>query len=222
MSAAPDHLLVKRFSNALPRSLFDAVRSNAMKLTERGPHTCTWWHDANSRHQSTLGATVASLRSLVKELDQTIGVEWWIRIKPAHQGMALHFDKDETLAADQGRIEHPAFASVLYLSGSGGPTIVVDAPVVTGIQTNAAAGFLSSAEANTFLVFSGHLQHGVMQDSREISQNEPRATLLLNWWLRKPLAPGCRDSDGFSWDEFGEQLGRDTQATETPLRRFSS
>jgi hypothetical protein len=60
-----------------------------------------------------------------------VSAEWWVhsRLAGRNVGHELHFDLEERALEATGRIVHPTLSSVLYLSGGGDPTIVLDEPI---------------------------------------------------------------------------------------------
>lgn len=90
------------------------------------------------------------------EVDCAVGVEWWAHkrctteswLSGCHQ---LHYDTDEATfdAASGVRLRHPLASSVLYLSDSGGPTLVTDkTPGSLGLGT---CGTLVWPELNRYV-----------------------------------------------------------------------
>jgi hypothetical protein len=104
-----------------------------------------------------------------KQLDEETaasicGFEWWVHTRPiqANLGHNLHFDTDEALLSQEGKITHPLVSSVLYLTGGnqGGATIVLDQ--TPDSETNAEQCWRSVPTDNSFMVFPGNLLHGVL------------------------------------------------------------
>lgn len=54
------------------------------------------------------------------------GCEWWVQRRSGGSPLPLHVDTDVTKQASGAALSHPAISSVLYLSSSGGPTVVID------------------------------------------------------------------------------------------------
>ena len=52
------------------------------------------------------------------------------------KGLAFHFDKDEALFKEHGRMEHPLLSSVLYLTGSGNSARLGAPQMVRNIQAS--------------------------------------------------------------------------------------
>ena len=98
-----------------------------------------------------------------------VGAEWWPHTRPiqANLGHQLHFDTDESLLAQEGKITHPILSSVLYLTGNpnsssnpAGATIVLDQTPDSSRVADCA--WKSVAIDNRFMVFPGNKLHGVL------------------------------------------------------------
>jgi hypothetical protein len=103
-------------------------------------------------------------------LHELKGFEWWVHTRPsngANLGHQLHFDTDEALLDQEGKVEFPISASVTYLnevdeavSCRYGATILFDQ--TPNSTQNAATAWLNLPKAKSFLIFPGDLLHGVM------------------------------------------------------------
>lgn len=143
-----------------------------------------------------------------------VGAEWWPHTRPiqANLGHQLHFDTDEALLAQEGKITHPILSSVLYLTGNNssstespaGATIVLDqTPDSTEV---AQVAWRSVPRNNTYMVFPGNLLHGVLpcpgssddatypvkdtpslqwDDSITTDQKNHRLTFMVGFWTRR-------------------------------------
>eukprot|EP00884_Botryococcus_braunii_P016471 jgi/Botrbrau1/3507/Bobra.341_2s0036.1 len=123
------------------------------------------------------------------------GVEWWVQVYQPGRGLAFHFDKDEKLFKNEGRMVHPIFSSILYLYGEEtapplGATVVVDQVYDAHrrrlVPSNPQRSALLVPRANRFAIFDGRLAHGVL----DWGSGAPRMTLLFNWWSHQPLGVG--------------------------------
>jgi hypothetical protein len=100
------------------------------------------------------------------QANQICGFEWWVHTRQvqAHLGHNLHFDTDEALLGQEGKITHPILSSVLYLSGGdnqeAGATIVLDQ--TPDAQEVADKCWKSFPKDNSFMLFPGNLLHGVL------------------------------------------------------------
>jgi len=132
------------------------------------------------------------------------GFEWWAHTRPiqANLGHNLHFDTDESMLDQEGKVTHPVLSSILYLTGGSehssspsGATIIIDeSPESTTVGTKCWQGI---PKDNTFLIFPGNRLHGVLpcpgiqkQDEREtIDKVEPLVakTLMYNWKDQKTV-----------------------------------
>mmetsp|Transcript_26922 Transcript_26922/g.74006 ORF Transcript_26922/g.74006 Transcript_26922/m.74006 type:complete len:726 (+) Transcript_26922:56-2233(+) len=110
------------------------------------------------------------------ESTKICGFEWWVHTRPikANLGHNLHFDTDESMLDQEGKVTHPVLSSVLYLTGGqngdleantmssspAGATIILDeTPDSTSVGEYCWQGI---PKDNTFLVFPGDRLHGVL------------------------------------------------------------
>jgi len=164
-------------------------------LYEVGAAPGTFWEPTDCGRHNLMSAVASVLAPLVPGSNGCDGVEWWARVRSGEEPMLLHQDKDESLLNATGELSHPHYASVLYLSDYGGPTIVLEpgpdgSPPNLSDQSRAA---LSWPRRNGFLVFRGDLPHGVGALTGGEATTR-RGSLLINWWRRRPAPPGCREA----------------------------
>jgi hypothetical protein len=125
--------------------------------------------------------------------DSICGFEWWTHTRPikANLGHNLHFDTDESLLAQDGKVTHPILSSVLYLTGGsgsmddpspGGTTIILNqTPHSMEVANHCWQG---NPVDNSFLLFQGDRLHGVLPcpgTSTEESEIQEHATLSELW-----------------------------------------
>ena len=99
-----------------------------------------------------------------------VGAEWWVHTRPieANIGHNLHFDTDEAMLAQEGKITHPVVSSVLYLTGNAsqadtlpaGSTIISDQ--TPNSKNPAKTCYICPPRDNSFLVFPDDMLHGVL------------------------------------------------------------
>jgi hypothetical protein len=129
------------------------------------------------------------------------GFEWWAHTRPiqANLGHNLHFDTDESMLDQEGKVTHPILSSVLYLTGgnspsspAGGATIIFDQS--PGSKESAQKCWQGKPQNNTFLLFPGDCLHGVLPcpGNEETSNGLPANTNktsttqdLINSWKPK-------------------------------------
>jgi hypothetical protein len=135
---------------------------------------------------------------LDEEATQIQGFEWWVHTRPiqANLGHNLHFDTDESLLDQEGKVTHPILSSVLYLTGRSadqtsspaGATIVMDqTPDSSSCAEKCWQGIPRN---NCFLVFPGNRLHGVLPCSGSARSNcgpptdkeLPSTQVLLGSW----------------------------------------
>jgi hypothetical protein len=105
------------------------------------------------------------------------GFEWWVHTRPiqANLGHNLHFDTDESILAQEGKVTHPIISSVLYLSGgdeehSAGNTILLDQ--TPDSEKVAESAWLGIPKDNSLMLFPGNLLHGVLPCPGHVQKQE--------------------------------------------------
>jgi len=138
--------------------------------------------NGTANHEVGVSGTTATATTVPR----IIGAEWWTHTRPlgANLGHQLHFDTDESLLGNAGKVTHPVISSVLYLTGGGGgkhdeendastteneakeggvvagSTIVFDQTPAS--EEVASQAWIGHARDNAFLNFPGNLLHGVL------------------------------------------------------------
>lgn len=136
---------------------------------------------------------VANLYALVADTlpERWSGAEYWVQIYEKGRGLAFHFDKDEYLLKEEGRMVMPAVSSILFLSGSQegptqAPTVITDQrfdqDAGCTVPENPTCSTLAFPLENSYCIFDGQLGHGVL----DCGHTQRRDTLLVNWWVEKP------------------------------------
>ena len=113
--------------------------------------------------------------------------EWWVHQRAAGRGIGheLHYDCEEGTMERSGRVLHPAVSSVLYLSGAGDPTLVLEETIDSPLEASAA--HIVHPRLRDFLTFDGELLHGVLPGpfahaGSKSGAPEQRLTLLVAWY----------------------------------------
>lgn len=174
---------------------------------------------ADAEPRCAIEASICALRQLVVRPQQGgngqgkddpsscefAGAEWWVQRRPVSRSLDMHFDADSCLMHRNGRLRCPEVSSILYLTSSGGPTVILDQFVANGIlwghrllPGEATRVDLVFPTPNQFAAFPGLFLHGVMPDlggattSAKDGAQDVRTTLLVNWWWgNKPEGPCC-------------------------------
>jgi len=129
---------------------------------------------------------VVALRSLVlesvPEVAECASAEVWAHARPRDGHHQLHWDLDERRLRTTHTAASPVASSVLYLSATGPPTLVVDHAWRCRRPRN--RGWLCCPRSNRLLTFDGRLLHGVLPAiaSRHGSESVSRVTLMVGWW----------------------------------------
>eukprot|EP00038_Savillea_parva_P010789 m.192800 g.192800 ORF g.192800 m.192800 type:complete len:518 (-) comp18741_c0_seq1:104-1657(-) len=127
------------------------------------------------------------------DADNVVGAEWWYQVLPEDGSIGFHYDKDEGVASTEMRMRFPHMSTVTYLTGTGGPTVILNMTTLDGNHHTppvASVGYLSFPVVGRHTVFDGRLVHGVLAAPTE----GKRVTLLVNWWTHEsPRPPNCRE-----------------------------
>jgi hypothetical protein len=179
----------------------------------------------NKEEESAGDAAPSSSSSSLKTI---CGYEWWVHTRPviANLGHNLHFDTDESLLAQEGKIMHPILSSVLYLTsgstdnttddghvgagaGAGATIILNQTPNADQVATSC---WKSVPQDNTFMVFPGNLLHGVLP-CRSSSHRHPRN----NTASQGPKHDADNDKDvENTWESMGDDTLMNQLRTTTP------
>lgn len=161
--------------NAVPARVIGELRtriSNAEATRDARTH---WYPlDAPARH--LFEQVIQRLRRFVPP--GFVGAEWWFRATTPDTEFPFHFDRDEAIRRS---IVSPGLATILYLSGAGGPTVILNA--TPSRVTAPTEGIAVHPRPGRFAMFPGSLLHGVLPGP---PSRWPRITLLVNWWRSEP------------------------------------
>ena len=193
--------------------------------TTTTPSPSTWWYDLSKPPQCAIEETVAALFQQFVRHDsssssssssngngngnEVTGAEWWVQHRRANTPQHFHFDTDmgrhslgssststNNDSSEKSIFRCPSLSSVLYLTESGGPTVVLgQRPTMSKWSGNLALLPEEATECdimfprrNRYMLFRGDLLHGVLP----CNELEMRTTLLVNWWCgKKPKDPAC-------------------------------
>jgi hypothetical protein len=120
--------------------------------------------------------------------------EWWAHSRHASLGHMLHFDTDEANLEPDQAVHHPLLSSVLHLTGdeTSGATIILDQ--TPDSKDVAQVCWRSVPHPNTFMVFPGHLLHGVLPcpgtSEKPAFPSEDIPT--ERQWIQAPATPSQR------------------------------
>jgi tetratricopeptide (TPR) repeat protein len=171
---------------------------------------------SETRPTSAIERLLLQLLPLTGRASELKSCEWWVHRRAAGRnvGHEMHFDCEEQTMETSGHVVHPAVSSVVYLSGCGDPTIVLDETLATPL--GATRAYLAHPRARRFLAFRGDLLHGVLPgafnampmrssssssaaaaaaaaQSGGASEPEQRLTLLVAWYSERTVG-GARRS----------------------------
>lgn len=169
-------------------SVFALLARRLVAVASRSSRRLESWLPTGAPPRNLIEQIVSALGALVADRGPFAGAEWWVRAADENEGKGLHFDKDEQLFAARGTFVHPVLASVFYVTATGGDTIVLDQGITPRRHRLTPewprAGMLITPKENHYLVFPGHLRHGVTASRRR--EASVRVTLLVNWWREVP------------------------------------
>jgi len=209
--------------DSLCPDLFNCVKLDALALS----HCPNYWiprevleiddNDPSTTGQTQLltsfEAVVAAVapfakRHLSDNTEDWPGAEVWCQIYENGRGLGMHFDKDEAIVLQEGRVVTPILSSVLFLTGTGhasfddreeqksnsdhhqqrqSPLILTNqafnSTLNAPIPDDPTHTTLLFPVPNTYVLFNGDLGHGVLDGAHDAPE---RATLLINWWKERP------------------------------------
>lgn len=206
--------LVSVFDNVLPASIFEALRTavyQAIFGRSKGlrHYRTTFWHDNTHPPGNIVEACAALLLPTVQPPRDCIGIEWWLGCLAPGKSLTFHFDRDLVLFDKMHEIVHPLLSSILYFNHfASSPTVILDQVWCDGGGFEpplATRRWEVEPVPNRYALFTGNLRHGVTAHRtgwREKSAGrEPRLSLVINYWHRRPLGPICREYDGSIYPE---------------------
>jgi hypothetical protein len=173
--------MITAIDDAIPRRVIGELRAEIIDADARRDGRTHWY--AFGEPRNVFEQVIGALRRFVRA-KEIVGAEWWFRSGAADMDFPFHFDRDEGI---RDRIVSPEVASILYLSGVGGPTVVLDAT-----PTRKAApreGVAIDPRPGWFAMFPGERLHGVLPRRAE---RWPRVTMLVNWWSEVPRMERAR------------------------------
>ena len=185
--------------DALPEPLFRSLLRRVRALRGerlRSTYQTTFWYDF-SEPTNVVEQAALALRPRIPKGRRVVGVEWWLsRMKTTDVQVDFHQDRDERLALAGGPLRHPRYSSVLFLNRVRGGLLAVTTELPC--EDNPALAperqefDLAAPRPNRFVVFSGHLTHGVLDANNEIPHRRLpgparlRLAVIYNWWGQRP------------------------------------
>lgn len=169
---------VAAIDGALPAAVNRELRAAIVELEGTRGDSRTNWYELAAPPRHLFEQVIQQLRRRVPAPDEYVGAEWWFRATSTDADFPFHFDRDEGI---RSRIVSPTVASILYLSNTGGPTLILDATPSRVAAPR--AGLAVHPRAGRFVMFPGALLHGVVPGR---PSRWPRITMLVNWWRSVP------------------------------------
>jgi hypothetical protein len=193
--------LLYRNDSALPVRDITRLRLRVQRIGRAASYWKTFWHALEDRPDNIVATAVPALLDHLPSKAGISGVEWWIgRMRTTHVPLDFHHDRDVRLFEETGRIRHPRWSSVLFLSSvRGGSLLVTDQRLrrrgseLVLVPSEARRFATVRPELNRFVVFPGDLCHGVLDAFDRVPERPlpplPRTlrlTIVINWWTERP------------------------------------
>jgi hypothetical protein len=139
----------------------------------------------------------------IPEMDSSSsGAEWWTQYIDTRDDIGFHWDRDYGLE-EESILRYPDIATVTYLSGNGGNTIIADlagdleiTEELIGTTDSFSRFAVSRLIPRKHIAFSGHLLHGAPSNMYEVEEVDDkisedeyseegmhRVTFLVNIWI---------------------------------------
>ena len=192
--------LITVVDDALPPRVLRELSAAIARVGASASYWKTFWYPLE-RPENAVERAIDALAARVSD-DRLVGTEWWIgRMDTRRVPLDFHHDRDLALFERTGRLAHPAWSSVLYLTTPvGGRLAVTDqrlarrrgALVLDPVEPRRFETV--RAESNRFVRFDGRLFHGVL-DANDAVPTRPvrglqgdfvRTSVVVNWWTRRP------------------------------------
>lgn len=216
---------VSVFENILPSKLLGEVQGTLGRLTQEegleklyrtGRCGISFWYPLEKKPQSVFERLIRHLHRAARIPKSCKGGEWWFNIRPSDASMHGHFDKDEAELKRSGEFRHPVRSSVLYLTDCGAPTLIYKVKSTEFLQYCKTGklpyeSYFIPPRLNRYAVFDGNLYHGSAYVENaftrvDLSPDQPRIVLAVNWWRTKPGEPYCVDYDPMWGERFQDAI----------------
>jgi len=213
---------VRLFEDVLLDTQFNQFRQAVLtfadkELKDKDSYASTFWYPRGKPASNLVEECITEFYKLVKPPAECIGTEWWFGRLGFGKKLRYHFDRDLALSRESGGEIFPIFGSVFYLNDyPSSPTVILDqVPGSDGkslVPEQAKVSVSVHANSNHYVRFPGNLYHGVIPDKSILERerksgkqpSEPRLTLLVNYWHKRPSPPVCNDYDGSVYQALNE------------------
>ena len=203
LSAVKQHKLgvpthqFNKLSRVFPPSHFERLLKEGFHFY----HT-TFWYPLDRKPENVFESVVTDLRKLANPSSNVVGIEWWFSVLLTNTTpqwlLGCHFDRNDLAEKDPKAIKHPEKSSVLFCNAVPYGDLVVTDQVMTEDGTRPKQPhdmvFIRPSR-NLYVVFPGHLYHGVIGRMwRPLKPEKLRITLAVNYWTERPKASYLHDS----------------------------
>ncbi|MCB0309016.1 MAG: hypothetical protein KDD48_06555 [Bdellovibrionales bacterium] len=182
---------VRLYENVFPSQWFSHLNKCLRKYSKQTDRIDgAFWYSFKGSPTNLFEQLIRYLRKIARPGSECIGAEWWVHSYASDWKKNFHFDRDEYAYLNTSKWIHPKFGSIVYVSDSGGPTVILDQrvdPKKGLIPEQAKKGTLIYPKKNQFAIFAGNLRHGVYPAEFQSKNGSNRITFLINWWHRKPI-----------------------------------
>ena len=142
------------------------------------------WLDVTSEPQNVIERYILKVTKSLGHEDVE-GYEWWIHDYGDGKGNNAHYDKNESVFRETGKVFSPKNATVTYLAPCGSPTNICDIKPIANDKSEIVEEcnwfIWSYPTEGTIIQFDGNLLHGVPPGD----PNQPRITFMINIWDKK-------------------------------------
>lgn len=197
----PEHLPPALFAELI--SCCSPQRFGALMVARFPFYKTTFWYPFGRSPENLFERVIEALRPAANPSARVVGVEWWFSVLDSNATplwlLPNHFDRNDLDERNPSRISHPEWSSVLFLTSAPyGELVITDQVLGRDMQPEPeqprAAEFVRP-RANSYVVFPGHLRHGVVGRLwRPREMTGLRIALAVNWWTERPLASYLRES----------------------------
>jgi hypothetical protein len=209
--ALPKNELCRGFNNFLSPS-----ELNGLLQVFANPHSTYWTHQhytveppspycsyiiplADLHTFGTLGQIIHKVQSALSTWQPAIqtqahSCELWAHNRPHATGHQFHWDSDNEGC---GAVRHPIVSAILYLSSTGGPTIVTHQRRAS--RHVATYGYACLPHVNRCLAFDGRLLHGVIPGHNGSDSQQRRVSVMLAFWKTIAIRSGPAPCAALAW-----------------------
>jgi hypothetical protein len=166
----------------------DILKESIEKIHKVNKPDSKWFQYGKRPKNNIEKYILESYNKIIKDTHNlnVLGFEWWVHDSESISTISFHFDCDEYLRWNYGRIITPSLSTITYLTDNLSPTVITNIKTVgenlddynPKIPTEIVYSFPGTGK---FLTFDSKYYHGVLN-----TDHEKRLTLLYNVWSYCP------------------------------------